>query len=84
MAWPSKNDGVPKAAGLSANTLLASRAISTVNTAAGRAGVELLVATGGVLPPLTPTIEATEKPLKLEALSISFVVLPDANAKGCT
>ena len=47
-------------------------------------GVELLVATGGVLPPLTPTIEAAEKPLKLEALSISFVVLPDANAKGCT
>jgi heparanase 1 len=47
-------------------------------------GVELLVGAGGMLPTLTPTIEAAEGPLKLEALSVSFVVLPDADAKGCT
>lgn len=47
-------------------------------------GAELLVRTGGVLPILTPTIEAAEGPLKLAALSVSFVVLPGANAKACT
>ena len=37
-------DGVFDAAGLSANTLLASRAKSTVNAAVGMTDVELLVA----------------------------------------
>ena len=46
-------------------------------------GVELLVGASGVLPMLTPTIEATKDPLQLEALSVNFVVMPDADAPGC-
>ena len=46
-------------------------------------GVELLVGAGGVLPRLTPTIEDTAEPLQLEALSVNFVAMPDADAAGC-
>ena len=46
-------------------------------------GVELLVGAGGVLPTLTPPIEATNGPLQLDPLSVNFVAMPDANAPGC-
>ena len=46
-------------------------------------GVELLVGAGGVLPTLTPTIEAANGPLQLDPLSVNFVAMPDANASGC-
>jgi hypothetical protein len=40
--------------------------------------------TGARLPPLPPAAEAAGGPLAMPALSVAFVVLPDAHAPACT
>ena len=86
MALSLQVDGALNSPGLSANTLLASRAKSTVDSAAGRAGVELLVA-DGTCPHIRELLATCHVPVlwltgQQDPLSIVGRVLAQRRAQG--
>ena len=86
MALSLQVDGALDSSGLSANTLLASRAKSTIDTVAGRAGVELLVA-DGTCPHIRELLATCRVPVlwltgQYDPLSVVGRVLAQRRAQG--